>query len=191
MTKNRTLALTNPLEFVSKHFQLTGSSLKAAIRVHRSGIGYYATVDTSVFDRSLFGTIQQIGDMRPERRPVYALKQRMTVYNLETDTSEETWIYKSKSGAIVALLLHLLMNVHSRTGTSWSFKYLMNTKELIVLVPESECLGTMQVVATIFRTTKTRGTKVFARYFDNTGTALPPMVIGKDNIGAFDGSFLS
>jgi hypothetical protein len=103
MKKNRTLALTNPLEFVANHFELSGgASLKAAI-MHASGTGFYAVVDATVFDCHLYGTIQQLGHMRPEQRPVHALKQRMTVYNLELDTLEETWIYKNKSGDIIAL----------------------------------------------------------------------------------------
>jgi hypothetical protein len=128
--------------------------------------------------------------MKPERRPVYDLKQRTTIYNVELATSEETWFYKTRSGAVISMLLHLLLNVQPRSGVSWSLKYLVDTKELILLVP-SGVAGTMEVVAVIFRQDNKKGTKVLSHLFDTTGKALSATVIGKDNIGAFDGSFLS
>ena len=48
----------------------------------------------------------------------------------------------------------------------------------------------MEVVATIFRQGKDRGTKINAKYFDQSGKAGETMVIGRDNIGVFDGSLL-
>jgi len=105
-------------------------------------------------------------------------------------TSEETWFYKTCSGAVISMLLHLLLNIQPQSGMSWSLKYLVDTKELILLVP-SGVAGTMEVVGVIFRQDNKKGTKVLSRLFDTTGKALSATVIGKDNIGAFDGSFLS
>jgi hypothetical protein len=49
----------------------------------------------------------------------------------------------------------------------------------------------MEVVATMFRTGKAKGTKVQTRYFNSKGKALGAMNIGKDNFGIFEGSFMS
>jgi hypothetical protein len=190
LTKNRSLAITDPLGFAADYCQLSRDVLKSAIMVSECASGFSAVINTSVFDYLIFRNIRQISDMKPERRPVYDLKQRTTIYNVELATSEETWFYKTRSGAVISMLLHLLLNVQPRSGVSWSLKYLVDTKELILLVP-SGVAGTMEVVGVIFRQDNKKGTKVLSRLFDTTGKALSATVIGKDNIGAFDGSFLS
>jgi hypothetical protein len=191
MTKNKTLAITDPMEFVATAFQVTRSQLKEAITVHRSGTGYFALIDRSVLDDvNLVRRVRQISDVREARRPVYKLKDRRPVYDLESGLSRQNWLYDSQNDAVVSLLLHLLMNVQFRDGTSWTFKYLKNTKEVIILVPFSRCGGTMEVVATIYREGNQRGTKIYSRFFESGGNAGPSMVIGRDNIGVFDGSLL-
>ena len=190
MIKNRTLALTDPMAFVAAAFQVSRDGLQNAITVHKCKNGFNPTVNVSLFDSHLVRKVRQISEVREERRPVYNLKHRQPVYDLECGLSHPTWLYKTKNGGVIALLLHLLMNVQFRDGTSWTFRYMKDTKDLLVLVPHSECGATMEVVATIFRQGKDRGTKINAKYFDQSGKAGETMVIGRDNIGVFDRSLL-
>jgi hypothetical protein len=190
MIKNRTLAIMDPMEFVATAFQVTRTVLQDAITVHQSGTGFFALVDPSIFDINLVRKVRQISDVRDDRRPVYKLKQRRPVYDLESGVSRQTWLYHTENDAIVSLLLHLLMNVQYRDGTSWTFKYLKNTKEVLILVPFSQCGRTMDVVASIYRQGKQRGTRIYSKFFGSSGKAGGSMVIGQDNIGVFDGSLL-
>ena len=72
------------------------------------------------------------------------------------------WCYGSWSGAIVSLLLHMLMNLQKKHDASWMLHYLQHTKEVLILVPLADNSGTMEVVATIFRTTKKGVPRCFA-----------------------------
>jgi hypothetical protein len=83
------------------------------------------------------------------------------------------------------------MNVQFRDGTSWTFKYLKDTKEVIILLPFSQCGGTMDVVATIYRQGKERGTRIYTKFFSRDGKAGHAMEVGQDNIGVFDGSLFA
>jgi hypothetical protein len=59
------------------------------------------------------------------------------------------------------------MNIQYRDGTSGTFKYLKNTKEVLLLVPFFKCGGTMEVVATtIYRHGKDRGSHIVSKCFD-------------------------
>jgi hypothetical protein len=191
LTKNRSLAIAHPVEFVAQVYKIDLEAFTKAIKVKRSETGepiaYYAEIDTSVFDKTLVRTVKQIWDTRSARHPVYQLSRVSEVTDLETGTSKQMSYYKSEAAAIINLMLHLLTNVHRRDGQSWTFRCLQNTKELIILVPFSECFGTMDVVATLFRTTSSDSSspKVLMRYFDSKGDAITPIVVAKDNVGSF------
>ena len=96
-----------------------------------------------------FHRMKQVADIASSRRPVFDLQQ-----------DAEEWCYKSRSGAVVSLLLHMLMNLRKKDDASWMLHYLQHTKEVLILVPIADNLGTMEVVATIFRTTKRKGAQV-------------------------------
>jgi hypothetical protein len=57
-------------------------------------------------------------------------------------------------------------------------------------VPIADNLGTMEVVATIFHTTKKRGTQVQCRFFNSLNQVLPWYEVGLDKFSFFDGTFL-
>jgi hypothetical protein len=191
LTKNRSLAIAYPVEFVAQVYMIELEAFTKAIKVRRSESGdpiaYHAEIDISVFDKTLVRTVKQISDTRSARHPVYQLSRVGEVTDLETGTSKQMSFYKSEAAAIVNLMLHLLTNVHRRDGQSWTFCYLQNTKELIILVPYSECFGTMDVVATLYRTTPSDSSspKVLMRYFDSKGDVISPIVVAKDNVGSF------
>jgi hypothetical protein len=156
LTKNRSLAIERPVEFVARIFQIAPTTFTKAIKVTRSSdgdtCGFYAEIDTSIFDKLQVKTVGQISDARTGRRPIYQYVGAVDITDLEVGSTKQIYLYKSEAAAILCLMFHLLTNVHRRDGHSWSFDYLQNTKELILLVPYSECFGTMDVVATLFRT---------------------------------------
>jgi hypothetical protein len=69
-------------------------------------------------------------------------------------------------------------------------RYLLNTKEILILIPVSVDCGTMMVIATLYRKEKRKGSKVVCRYFNSDSQALPPIEVGRDNFGVFDRSFM-
>ena len=92
--------------------------------------------------------MDQIGS---ERLPVFGLIQQ----------SQYSFAYKSKSVAVMSLLLHLLFNIRRREHSSWTFNYLEQTRELVLIMPVAKKQITCEVVGTLFRNEKKRGTKVY------------------------------
>ena len=191
LTKNRSLAIPLPVEFVAGIYNIDLVAFKKAIKVTRSStaatIGYYAEIDTSIFRKSIVRRVEQISDVRTARRPIYQFTGVIDITDLEAGSSKQINLYQSEAAAILGLMLHLLTNVQRRDGQSWTFEYLQHTKELVILVPYSECFGTMDVVATLFRTDRcdSSSAKVLVRYFDSKGVALPAFVVATDNVRAF------
>ena len=178
--KNKTLAITKPLEFVVSHFFLSCDVLRESISIETSGEGFIAVLQMkSINPKGGFHRFKQISETVKSRRPVF---------DLLDDQIE--WSYRSRSGAIISLLLHMLLNLSKKHDASWMLHYLQHTKEVLILVPLSDNLGTMEVVATIFRTTKKRGSPVLCRFFRSTNDVLPWFEVGQDTFGFFDGTFL-
>jgi hypothetical protein len=191
LTKNRSLAIQHPVEFVARVYNIDLETFSKAISVKRGGTGlptgFHAEIDTTVFEKTLVHTVKQIWDTRSARRPVYQLLRVIELTDPVTKEKKVINVYKSEAAAIVNLMLHLLTNVHRRDKKSWAFDYLKNTKELILLVPYSECFGTMDVVATLLRSTPSDASspKVCVRYFGSDGVANKAIVVAKDTVGSF------
>jgi hypothetical protein len=180
LSKNKTLALTKPLESVAAYFALSPDKLRGAIQVVETEEGFVPIIRMDDLDpMKSFHKFKQVSDTLSCRRPIFDLKM---------DAGE--WCYKSRSGAVISLLLHMLMNLRKKDNVNWMLQYLQHTKEILILVPVADNLGTMQVVATIFRTKKIRGAPVYCRFFNSLNVALPWFEVGRDNFGLFDGSFL-
>jgi hypothetical protein len=94
--------------------------------------------------------------------------------------------YRTSAHAVVALLLHLLVNVRRKGGSSWTYRKLKHTKELVLVVPIAKNNTTMEVVGTLFRAGKAVGTKVLCRYFDGNGEALAAFEVATDDDGYFE-----
>jgi hypothetical protein len=109
MTKNRTLAITDPMEFVSNAFQVSRASLEGAITVHQSGTGFFALVDHTIFDTRVVRKGRQTSDVSEGRCQIYKLKHRRLVYEFESGWSGRTFLYSTGNDDIIPLLLHLLM----------------------------------------------------------------------------------
>ena len=94
--------------------------------------------------------------------------------------------YGSRTSAVMGLMIHLLMNVQRRTGRSWTFPLLKHSKELVLIVPVSKNLTTLEVVCILFRLDKKEGTTVLCRYFDKQGKSYPPFEVSIDSDGYFN-----
>ena len=86
----------------------------------------------------------------------------------------------------MAVLLHLLTNVKRRTGKSWTFQLLKDTRELLLIVPVARNNTTMQVTATLFCHEYSDGVKVMCRYLNHEGDADPAFEVVIDDDGYFE-----
>jgi hypothetical protein len=98
----------------------------------------------------------------------------------------EEYFYRSQASAVMALLVHLLMNVRRRSGKSWTFPMLKHTKELVLVVPVSKNMTTLEVTCVLFRLDKPEGTTVMCRYFDEQGRPYPAFDVATDDAGYFN-----
>jgi hypothetical protein len=74
---------------------------------------------------------------------------------------------------VVALLVHLLLNIWRKGGSLWMFRKLKHMKELVLVIPVSKNMTTLEVVGTLFCVDKHIGTNVLCHYFDKWGVACP------------------
>ncbi len=111
LNKNRSLVVD--MEFVAKVYLLSVKDLRSAIFVESSGDGYVARFDRQVFSNSRlkgkFKKMKQLDEMQAERQPVFE--------RLDGDDVA----YQSSAHAVVALLLHLLLNINARVGRRGRF----------------------------------------------------------------------
>jgi hypothetical protein len=141
--------------------------------------GYLAFVDERVFKKKdktgKSHRIKQLDQISGGRCPIF-----------DQVDNEDCLAYGSKSTAVMALLLHLLFNVRRKGGSSWTFRKLKNTKELVVVVPITKNMTTLEVVGTVFRADNKVGTKVFCRYFDKKGLCRSAFEVAVDEDGFFE-----
>jgi hypothetical protein len=176
LNKNRSLLID--VNFVADIFYINPAVLRDAIRVDPVGQGYIAFIDETVFDRKRcqLRRLKQLDETEESRLPLFG---RM-------DRHEHPVSYKSKSEAVLSLLLHLLFNIKRKGHSSWTFNYLEQAKELVLVMPVAKNQTTCEVVGTLFRTGKRRGTRIYCRYFDSTGNARPPFEVAMEDEGRFE-----
>ena len=180
LNKNRSLVVD--LELVASVFFIDEPTLRAAIRVEVTGNGHLAFVDERVFKkkekRGKLHRIKQLDQVSGDRCPAF-----------DQIDNGECLAYGSKSTAVLSLLLHLLFNVRRKGGSSWTFRKLKNTKELVIVVPVSKNKTTLEVVGALFRADNKVGTKIFCRYFDKNAVACPAIEVASDLDGYFEDKF--
>jgi hypothetical protein len=107
--------------------------------------------------------------------------------------AEET--SESKRDALFNLCLHVLANLRWSNGNlNFYVKYLVTTKELLVLVPSLTQASTVKVVSVVYREKKRDHRRVYNHWFWETPitvVASHPTMIGKDNIHLCDGGLQS
>ena len=166
------------MEFVANLYLLSVKDLRRAIFVETSGEGFAARFDREVFRNSRlkgnFQRMKQMDETLSERQPVF---ERLDGHDVS---------YPTSAHAVVALLLHLLLNIRQKGGSSWTFRKLKHTKELVLVVPVAHNMTTMEAVCTLFRQDNTVGTKVLCRYFDGQGESLAAFEVTTDDDGFFE-----
>jgi hypothetical protein len=94
------------------------------------------------------------------------------------NTTKDGWSYRSRNGAVLALFLHCVMNLHLRHADHWSIDYLRNSKEIIILLPLSAEQDTTAAVAAVYRSVTDDCLRI--RQITNRCEILPPLVISHD-----------
>jgi hypothetical protein len=89
----------------------------------------------------------------------------------------------SCNGAILALLLHCVTNVHLHHGDHLPIEYLRDTKEVLLLLQVTSGLDMAAVVGTFFRD---GNDKVHLHQITKHCKVLPPIVIAKEYNGVFN-----
>jgi hypothetical protein len=139
------------------------------ITIRSKGKGYIATLDDSAFTNvRLDVEFKQLSDVGVNRRPV------IDILNATTDD----WSYRSRNGAILALFMHSIMNLHLRMCEHWSIDYLLNTKELLILLPVTREQDTAAVVGAMYRSDD--DDRIRIRQITSRCEVLPPMVVAYD-----------
>jgi hypothetical protein len=173
LNTNKYLYVGDPIGQLAQHFQTTKNRFREAIVVTKKGDGFIASLNGLVFDRVILDEpFRQITSMAISRRPIVDL----------LDSTPTGWNYATKNGAIMALFLHCIMNVHLRHGMHWSLNYLMHSKELLLLLPTTRVQDTAAACAVIYRQ---KDDNVRIRQISNRCKILPPAIIAMDHNQVF------
>jgi hypothetical protein len=169
LNSNKYLHISDPVGELSKYLGVTKEIVVSAITMREKGRGFLASLDTSALSRvKLDVQFWQIDGVSVNRRPV------IDVLN----TTKDGWSYRSRNGAVLALFLHCVMNLHLRHADHWSIDYLRNSKEIIILLPLSAEQDTTAAVAAVYRSVTDDCLRI--RQITNRCEILPPLVISHD-----------
>ena len=148
---------------------MTKKELVTHITVRVKGNGYVAELADSVFTEvKLDAHFLQIDKVRLNRRPI------IDVMN----STDGGWNYRSRNGAVLALFLHCIMNLHLRHSDHWSMEYLKNAKEVLLLLPVTREQDTSAAVCVFYR--GGADNRIWLRQITNHSKVLPPLVIAQD-----------
>jgi hypothetical protein len=128
LNKNRSVFLQDPIGLIVKSFGLNRHCFCDSIRTRRSveGSGWLSTLNPGVF--------RGIPLMHPYRQPHQVDISRRSCFDLSAN-GPGVIAYKTRDGSVMALLLHLLMNVRVAHKNHWTREFLTDTKELVMLLP--------------------------------------------------------
>jgi hypothetical protein len=169
LNSNKYLHVSDPIGDLASYFGSSKEAMVRAIQVRVKGQGFIPYLDPSFFTAvKLDSRYQQIDKVRVNRRPI------IDVLN----SSIRGWSYRSRNGAIMALFLHCISNVHLRHANHWSIDYLRNTKELIILLPLTMKQDTTAAVAAVYRCNTDNNLRL--RQITNHCVVQPPMIISED-----------
>jgi hypothetical protein len=174
LNSNKYIFLADPIGELASYFQVTKSRLIEAIWVEHTGGGYIALLNANILHEVVLDSrFQQISEVSVSRCPVVDVK----------NTNRKGRSYSSCNGAILALFLHCVTNVHLHHCNHWSIEYLKDTKELLMPLPVTAALDTVATVGAIFRT---GDVNVRLCQITKHCEVLPPIIIAKDYNGVFD-----
>jgi hypothetical protein len=173
LNSNKYLFLEDPIDELSRYLRISRSSFIECIDVRKKGSGFLPFLDVAAFDDvRLDSRFSQLSEVDISRRPVVDIN----------NSSADGWSYKSKNGAVLALFVHCISNVHLRHGNHWAIEYLQDTKEVVLLLPITKGLDTAAAVGTFFRTCDEN---IRFRQITNRCEVLSPIIVAKDYNGVF------
>ena len=144
LNSNKYLFLEDPVDELSRYFRVSKQKFIQSIEVRSKGDGFIPFLGRDAFEAiRLDSKFLQISEIGINRRPLV---------NVGNVTDKE-WNYQSRNGAILALFVHCITNVHLRHGNHWSIEYLRDTKEIVLLPPATMGLDTASAVGIFFRNT--------------------------------------
>ena len=122
LTRQCYIVINDPVRFVSEIFGVWDQTsfnellISSTKEVGGDGSGYLCTLPSKPKMKAILGGNDQwmnIIDVPEKRRPVYDLQ-----------TADETsWSYKTRTGAVTAFLMHMLINMRSCLGDHWAERY--------------------------------------------------------------------
>jgi hypothetical protein len=182
LVKNRYLVLEEPPLFASNYLDVDHSKfLEAVTYSGDASSGYIADLDLERL-KIKNHCLPSLSTIDWKYHPSFKIQKA-------DETSE------SKRDALFNLCLHVLANSRWSNGNlNFYVKYLVNTKELLVLVPSLTQASTVKVVSVVYREKKRDHWRVYNRWFWETPTtvvASHPTMIGKDTIHLCDGGLQS
>jgi hypothetical protein len=169
LNSNKYLLVTDPVGELAKYLRWTKPEMIKLIRQRSNGDGYIAELDESTFSKVRLDVgFKQILEVSINRRPVIDLLNSTT----------DNWSYRSRNGAILALFVHCITNLHLRMCEHWSIDYLLNTKELLILLPVTREQDTASVIGALYRSAD--DDRIRIRQITTRCEVLPPMVVAYD-----------
>jgi hypothetical protein len=173
LSKNRYLVISNPIEFTAVYIGIGKDHFRNSFEVETNESGQFVIHQKYSINSTLF-TVDELSLIDKDRLPLFGI------------VSKEDCSFRSKEHAIMGYCLHVLFNGRKQFGVSWSTPFLLYTKELLILLPASENLHALKIVATIYRGTKRNlNTPIYGRYICETDMKpTPPFEIDVDQIGS-------
>ncbi len=173
LNSNKYLFLEDPIDELSRYFWVSKQKFIQSIVVEQKGHGFLPFLNMNAFEAvRLDSRFLQISEIGVSRRPVVDV----------LETTSQQWNYNSRNGAILALFVHCIMNVHLRHGNHWAIEYLQDTKEIVLLLPATSGLDTASAVGTFFRNTDDN---IRFRQITRRCEVLLPIIVAKVYNGIF------
>jgi hypothetical protein len=173
LNSNKYLFLEDPIDELARYFRVSKQKFIQSIEVRHKGDGFIPFLETEAFAAvRLDSAFLQVSEIGVSRRPMVDVG----------DTSCDGWNYQSRNGAILALFVHCITNVHLRHGNHWAIEYLHDTKEFVLLLPATSGLDTASAVGTFFRNVDEN---IRFRQITRSCEVLSPLIVAKDYNGVF------
>ena len=174
LNSNKYLFLEDPIDELSLYFRVSKQKFIQSIEVKHKGDGFIPFLSMEAFEAvRLDSKFLQISEIGVSHRPVVDVM----------DTRCFEWNYKSRNGAILALFVHCISNVHLRHGNHWAIEYLQDTKEIVLLLPVTKGLDTASAVGTFFR--NCGDDNIRFRQITKQCKVVSPIIVAKDYNGVF------
>ena len=173
LNSNKFLFLEDPIDELSRYLRVSKQRFIQSIEVRSKGDGFVPFLDMDAFNAvRLDSVFLQISDIGISRRPLVDVG----------DCTLDGWNYKSRNGAILALFVHCITNVHLRHGNHWAIEYLQDTKEFVLLLPATRGLETASAIGTFFRNADEN---IRYRQVTKHCEVCAPIIVAKDYNGVF------